>query len=314
MTGPRSSGPNRPPGPRQRAPAAPKHPPAPPVAPERLQKLLARQGIASRRAIEQWIVEGRVTVDGVPASLGQRVTPTQHVALDGAPLRAPTPLAAPVVLVLNKPAGTVCTRQDPEQRPTVFECLPASLARRLILVGRLDVNTTGVLLFTTDGELAHRLMHPRHEIPREYLVRVFGGASEAVLERLLAGVEVDGERLGFDAIERHGASGQNEWFLCRLHTGRNREVRRLWESQGLTVSRLIRSRFGPVSLPRRLAAGRCAAVGGPELAALYQAVGLTLPDTPATPSRPGPARTATPTRPPARGPAPRLRRPRPRVD
>lgn len=261
------------------------------VAPagERLQKVLARSGLGSRREIEQWIADGRVTVERKPAILGQRVNHDQEIALDGRLVKvsATRPLA-PQVFVLNKPAGTVCTRSDPERRPTVFELLPAAERRRLIAVGRLDFNTMGLLLFTDDGELAHRLMHPRYGIVREYAVRIFGEVDDAIIERLTAGVEIAGERLAFDAIERQPGSGANAWFTCRLRTGRNREVRRLWEAQGCTVSRLLRIGFGTVQLPRRLQVGRVEALSDEARAALYRAVELTLPT--AVPPPPTPPR------------------------
>ncbi|MGE0333651.1 MAG: pseudouridine synthase, partial [Gammaproteobacteria bacterium] len=245
-------------------------------------------GLGSRREIEDWIAAGRLTVDGAVATLGQRIRAEQAVALDGKPLYTETRRVPRIVHVLNKPAGTVCTRRDPEGRPTVFELFPRALARQLVAVGRLDFNTAGLLIFTTDGELAHRLMHPSYGVMREYAVRIFGRVEDAVLARLREGVDVDGERLAFDEAERQAGGGINEWYVCRLKTGRNREVRRLWESQGLTVSRLIRVRFGPLTLPRRLPTGRHAPVSGAELEALYHAVGLMppAPSSPATPRAP----------------------------
>ncbi len=223
----------------------------------------------------QWISDGRVTVNGVAAQLGQRVDTEQKISLDGRAVKViATRPVAPQVLVLNKPAGTVCTRSDPERRPTVYELLPAAARSRLIAVGRLDFNTMGLLLFTDDGELAHRLMHPRYGIVREYAVRIFGEVDDAIVKRLQDGVEVDGERLAFDGIERQQGAGANGWFTCRLRTGRNREVRRLWESQGCTVSRLLRVSFGPIPLPRRLPVGRSEALADAARAELYRAVDL----------------------------------------
>jgi len=272
------------PGPGKAAPAVkpapdPKAVEAVPQA-ERAQKLLARMGLGSRRQIETWIAAGRLTVEGRVIALGESLRPGQAVFLDGAPLYTETRKLVSRVFVLNKPAGTVCTRRDPEQRPTVFELFPPALARQLICVGRLDFNTAGLLIFTTDGELAHRLMHPSHGVGREYAVRVFGQPEATVLERLTAGVTVDGETLVFDEVEQQVGQGQNTWFTCRLHTGRNREVRRLWESQGFTVSRLIRVAFGPLALPRRLPAGRHAELQGEDLKRLYAAVGLEPPAPP----------------------------------
>ncbi len=265
------------PKPPRKTVTAPAPAPSDVVPAERIQKMLARMGLGSRRAIEQWIVAGRLTVDGRTAVLGQRIRPAQAVSLDGKPLHTETRVRTAMTLMLHKPAGTVCTRSDPEQRPTVFQLLPRGQARQLIAVGRLDFNTAGLLLFTTDGELAHRLMHPSHQITREYAVRIFGKAGEDTLSRLLSGLDIDGERLAFDEIERQPSSGVNEWFICRLKTGRNREVRRLWESQGLTVSRLIRVRFGNLQLSRRLPAGRFAPIEGADLETLYRAVGLAAP-------------------------------------
>ena len=249
---------------------------------ERAQKLLARMGLGSRRQIETWIAAGRLTVEGRVLTLGESLRPGQAVFLDGAPLYTETRKLVRRAFVLNKPAGTVCTRRDPEERPTVFELFPPALSRQLVCVGRLDFNTAGLLIFTTDGELAHRLMHPSHGVGREYAVRVFGQPNESALERLTAGVTVDGETLAFDEVEQQAGSGQNTWFSCRLHTGRNREVRRLWESQGFTVSRLIRVAFGPVALPRRLPVGRHAELLGEDLNRLYAAVGLEPPEAPPT--------------------------------
>ncbi len=258
----------------------------------RVQKVLARAGLASRREAELWIKEGRVLVDGQPAQLGQKIAHGQRVSVDGKTLALRAP-AAPVVLMLNKPPGTVCTRRDPEQRPTVFELLPKGLARRLVGVGRLDFNTSGLLLFASDGELAHRLMHPRYEIAREYAVRIFGEVEEDVLARLRAGVDHEGERLVFETVERQAGSGRNEWYLCRLRTGRNREVRKLWESQGLTVSRLIRVRFAGLELPRNLPAGKHRQLQPAEFAALYTAVGLPVPGAESEPATPKNAPTAS---------------------
>ncbi|MBI2801907.1 MAG: rRNA pseudouridine synthase [Gammaproteobacteria bacterium] len=256
-----------------------------PSAGDRVQKVLARAGLGSRREIETWIVAGRVTVNGKPATLGVRVSESDRIVVDGRPIATATPRPlAPRVLMLHKPAGTVCTRHDPDGRPTVHELLPEEARSRLIAVGRLDFTTSGLLLFTDDGELAHRLMHPRYAVMRQYAVRVFGGADETLLARLRQGVDVDGERLLLDAVTRQHGSGSNEWFTCTLRTGRNREVRRLWESQGCTVSRLIRVAFAGLQLPRGLHAGRWAELPAPELAALYALVDLTPYSTPTAPT------------------------------
>ncbi|MBU6379160.1 MAG: rRNA pseudouridine synthase [Gammaproteobacteria bacterium] len=227
---------------------------------ERLQKALAALGLGSRRSIEEWIRAGRITVNGAIAELGSRVGPADRVTVDGrpvdlAPARA-VAAARPVVLGYHKPIGEVTTRSDPAGRPTVFEHLPSPPAGRWIVVGRLDVNTSGLLLFTTDGELAHRLMHPSSEVEREYLVRVRSQPTAATLETLRRGVELEDGWARFDRLEPGNASDGHAWFRVVLHEGRNREVRRLWQAVGHEVSRLTRLRYGPVSLPPDLRPGQ----------------------------------------------------------
>ncbi len=221
---------------------------------ERLQKLLAAAGLGSRREIEGWIAAGRVTVNGKAAKLGQRVESLEAVCIDGKPLRRSRAAESlPRVIVYNKPEGEICSRKDPEGRPSVFEQFPRLRDGRWVLVGRLDLNTAGLLLATDHGELANRLMHPGYGIEREYLVRVNGEVDEARLARLRKGVQLDDGMAAFDAISVRGGSGRNCWFSVVLREGRNREVRRLWEAEGCTVSRLKRVRFGPVFLgPRDL--------------------------------------------------------------
>jgi len=245
---------------------------------ERLQKVLARAGLGSRRQIEDWIRDGRVVVNGKPAELGQKVSGRERIVVDGRKvhLKADRP-AAPEVLMYHKPAGEICSRSDPEGRPTVFSGLPKPHDGRWISVGRLDINTSGLLLFTTDGELAHRLMHPAQEIEREYAVRLLGEVGMAVLERLIQGVQLEDGLARFTAIEESGGSGANHWYHVIIKEGRNREVRRLWESQGVTVSRLSRVRYGPVILERKLRPGRSRLLSSKELKQLYQAAGLKTP-------------------------------------
>lgn len=243
---------------------------------ERLQKLLAAAGLGSRREIETWIRAGRLSVDGAPAVLGMRASATADIRLDGRRVRlgmAPTSATA-ALLLYHKPAGEVTTRSDPQGRPTVFERLPAPRQGRWIVVGRLDVNTTGLLLFTTDGALAHRLMHPSAGIEREYRVRVRGRPDESVLARLRAGVELaDGPARFEQLFAEPQRTGTHRWFRVLLREGRNREVRRLWEAVGCDVSRLIRVRYGPLSLPDDLPPGQWRAAPPAALEAVRRAVG-----------------------------------------
>ncbi|MDE2261444.1 MAG: rRNA pseudouridine synthase [Gammaproteobacteria bacterium] len=228
----------------------------------RLQKLLSAAGLGSRRQVEQWIVAGRVTVAGRVAKLGDRAAADDEVCLDGRRLLLGSPQAVThQVLVYHKPLGEVTTRRDPQGRPTVFERLPAPQHGRWIVVGRLDVNTSGLLLFTTDGELAHRLMHPSSRIEREYLVRVRGRPGAETIRRLLGGIRLEDGPAAFDRIleqpPAHGeASANNASYRLVLREGRNREVRRMWEAVGYEVSRLLRIRYGPIELPRDLRPGQ----------------------------------------------------------
>src|SRR5271168_4560449 len=222
----------------------------------RLQKLLAAAGLGSRRSVEQWIRDGRVTIAGRVAQLGDRAAPGDEVCLDGRKLDLnQEQLSTRELLLYHKPVGEVTTRSDPQGRPTVFERLPEPRNGRWITVGRLDVNTSGLLLLTTDGELAHRLMHPSSEIDREYLVRVRGRPAEFVVRQLLEGVALEDGPARFDRIAQDETDSSHTTFRVVLHEGRNREVRRIWSAVGFEVSRLMRVRYGPVELPRDLRPG-----------------------------------------------------------
>lgn len=242
---------------------------------EKLQKHLASLAYGSRREMEKWITAGRVQVNGTPAHLGQRVTPSDRISIDGKPVTGKPPDRTRV-LIYNKPEGLICTRHDPEGRPTVFDDLPKLKRGRWISIGRLDVQTSGLLMFTNDGALADRMMRPATGLDREYTVRVNGRLSEADERRLVQGVKVDDELLKFSDLRYYNGRGTNHWYHVVLMEGRNREVRRLFETAGLMVSRLKRVRFGPVILPSTLARGRTADLEYEDLAALYKLVKLPL--------------------------------------
>ena len=249
------------------------------TAGERIHKALAHAGVGSRRQIEAWIKAGKVKVNGKLATLGQPVTPADKIIVDGRRIALAREADVPrQVLVYRKPAGQVVTRRDPEGRETVFRSLPRPRKGRWVAVGRLDIATSGVLLFTTDGELAQRLMHPSYRLEREYAVRVLGEPSEETLNALRDGVELDDGLAQFDVLRSGGGQGDNKWFAVQVSEGRNRLVRRLWESQGHQVSRLIRTRFGPVTVDKSLPAKGHRWATADEVAALVDLVEL-----PATP-------------------------------
>ena len=242
---------------------------------ERLQKVLANAGMGSRREIEGWISAGRVTVNGEPAELGRRVVASDQIKVDGQQV-ANRRLEVPEreVLVYNKPEGELVTRKDPEHRRTVFEHLPKLKHGRWIPVGRLDLNSSGLLLFTTDGELANRLMHPSRLVEREYAVRVMGEVKEEQLRELTHGVELEDGPARFEEIVESGGEGINRWFHVVLMEGRQREVRRMWEAVGLTVSRLKRVRYGNVILESALKVGRWRFLSDEEIDGLLEVSGL----------------------------------------
>jgi 23S rRNA pseudouridine2605 synthase len=255
----------------RRPPSSPKPPTSPPQA-ERLQKLLAAAGLGSRRAIEAWIAAGRIRVNGETAKLGDRAGPADALELDGKAIALRGAAGQPRVLLYHKPEGEMVTRSDPRGRPTVFERLPAIAGGKWVAVGRLDINTAGLLLLTDSGELANRLMHPRYEVEREYAVRVLGELKPEERRRLLEGVPLEDGTGRFDRLEPSGAAeGANRWYRVVLREGRNREVRRLFDAVGRKVSRLLRVRYGPVSLPRDLRPGRWLELDAPSVANIVKA-------------------------------------------
>ncbi len=242
---------------------------------EKLQKVLARAGYGSRRELEEWIKSGRIKVNNQVATLGDRVSETDRISVDGKPVQqARLKERRSRVLIYHKPIGEVCTRSDPGGRDTIFNHLPRLASGRWITIGRLDLNTSGLLLITTDGDLANRMMHPSHQVEREYAVRVLGEVTADMLKRLKEGVELDDGPAHFDVVAKAGGDGANQWYHVILREGRNREVRRLWESQGVQVSRLMRVRYGAVSLPRGQRPGRWEELPDDAVNALRKSVGL----------------------------------------
>lgn len=259
---------------------------------QRIQKVLAGAGVAGRRTIETWIEQGRISVNGQPAQIGQSIESSDKVRVDGRLIDLKRRPESPRVLLYKKKTGELVTRSDPEGRRTVFRKLPSLQSGRWIAVGRLDINTSGLLLLTTDGELARRLTHPSFQMTRTYAVRVLGELDSAIRDRLLRGVKLEDGMARFSSLvlaeplepeESTGAA--NHWYEVTLHEGRNRIVRRLFESQNRQVSRLIRIGYGPIALGRGIKAGGYREATATELAALYQAVGMTA-DTPKPVARP----------------------------
>ena len=240
----------------------------------RLQKAMALAGLGSRRAMEELIQAGRVTINHRPAQLGDRVSPDDKVRLDGKPVFIRWPDRLPRIVIYHKQEGELVTRDDPEGRVTVFDRLPQAHSSRWVAVGRLDLNTSGLLVMTTSGELANRMMHPSFEVEREYAVRVLGELTDELKKSLLAGIELEDGTAKFDRLIDQGGEGANHWYRVIIREGRNREVRRLFEAVGLTVSRLIRVRFGALTLPPRLKRGQFYELNASEAAQVMKWAGL----------------------------------------
>jgi 23S rRNA pseudouridine2605 synthase len=251
--------------------------------PERLHKLLANSGIGSRREMEAMIVAGRITVNGAPAQVGQVVHPRDRIKVNGKLVQPRFSDRLPRVILYHKPEGEIVSRNDPDHRPNVFTSLPRMSAGRWVAVGRLDFNTSGLLLLTTSGDLANRLMHPRYQLVREYAVRILGELPEDAKARLLEGIELDDGVARFASFQEAGGDGANRWYRISLFEGRNREVRRMFEAVGVVVSRLIRVRYGSFLLPPNLKRGRVLELTEADVRKLLSDVGM---------ANPSPGRTA----------------------
>lgn len=236
----------------------------------KLQKALADAGLGARREIEEWIAAGRVHVNGETAHLGQRVAVTDKIKVGGRLVNLHFAARVPRVLIYHKPEGEIVSRDDPQGRPSVFNALPRLRGGRWIAIGRLDFNSCGLLLFTSDGALANRLMHPRYGIDREYAVRVLGEIDEASLAKLTDGIELEDGMAKFIRLQPAGGEGANHWYHVTLEEGRNREVRRMFAAVGVTVSRLMRVRYGPIILPASLKRGQCYELAPGEVQALLK--------------------------------------------
>ena len=274
-----------------------------PIQGEKLQKVLAQAGFGSRRTMEEWITQGRVSVNGEPATLGMRVLPGDLVKTERRTIRVGERDQTARVLLYHKPEGEIVSRDDPEKRASVFDKLPKLRGQKWIAIGRLDFNTSGLLIFTTSGELANRLMHPRFEVEREYAVRVQGTMTdEQVTKVLKEGVMLEDGPVTFDKLEDQGGEGFNHWYRVMLKEGRNRIVRRTFDALGLPVSRLMRVRFGIINLPPRLKRGMTAELGEAEVAQVLEWVGIAANETEQVAPGPSETKPAAARRPVARGP------------
>lgn len=271
---------------------------APNAQPERLHKLLAQSGIGSRREMEDMIIAGRISVNGKPAHVGQLVGPNERVKVNGKLIQLKFSTRLPRVIIYHKPEGEIVSRDDPDRRPNVFTSLPRMSGGRWVAVGRLDFNTSGLLLFTTSGELANRLMHPRYNLVREYAVRILGELTDEKRQRLLDGIELEDGPAQFASCQDAGGEGANRWYRISLFEGRNREVRRMFEAVDVVVSRLMRVRYGPFALPPKLKRGQVLELGQHEVQKLLADFGMENPAHPQRAVRPNhpnhPNRSSTP--------------------
>ena len=256
-----------------------------PGKPERLHKLLAQSGLGSRREMEELISAGRVQINGETAQLGQSASPGDRVKVNGRLVGLKFSNRLPRVLIYHKPEGEIVSRDDPDHRPSVFTSLPRLSGARWVAVGRLDFNTSGLLLFTTSGELANRLMHPRYNLVREYAVRLLGDLPEDAKQRLLAGIELEDGPAQFATFQEAGGEGANRWYRVSLFEGRNREVRRMFEAVGVTVSRLMRVRYGPFSLPPNLKRGKTLELDARDVEKLLTDFNMEVPVATKSPTR-----------------------------
>jgi 23S rRNA pseudouridine2605 synthase len=241
---------------------------------EKIQKVLARAGIGSRREMERWIEQGRIKINDKTATIGDRVSDKDNIKVDNKFITQRRTAVQQRVIAYHKPVGEVCTRVDPEGRTTIFKNLPKLNSGRWISIGRLDLNTSGLLLLTTDGELANKLMHPSSEVEREYAVRILGEVSPEIMTELKTKVPLDDGDAHFVDVKAAGGEGANHWYHVILKEGRNREVRRLWEYFGFAVSRLMRTRYGNITLDRRLRPSKSEDLTEKQTEALYKSVGL----------------------------------------
>nr|WP_313952100.1 pseudouridine synthase [Accumulibacter sp.] len=254
--------------------------------PERLHKALAQSGIGSRREMEELIVAGRINVNGEPARVGQTVSPGDRVKVNGKLVNLRFSNRLPRVIIYHKPDGEIVSRNDPEHRPNVFTSMPRIAGGRWVAVGRLDFNTSGLLLLTTSGELANRLMHPRYQLVREYAVRILGEVTDEARRQLLDGIDLDDGPAQFFSFQEAGGEGANRWYRVALFEGRNREVRRMFEAVGVVVSRLMRVRYGPFALPPNLKRGQVLELTEAEVKKLLSGFGMENPEADRPPRRP----------------------------